>query len=99
VFGCDASALFGRAWFCSAAGCGTDAVLGCGVVCPAGGRGTLLLGWAALFAVAGRAALALFAVAGRAALASFGRFALFAAGGRVAGTFTVAFLAATTPLP
>ena len=41
----------------------------------------------------------LFAVAGRAGLALVGRAALFAAAGRVAGTFTGAFLAATTPAP
>jgi hypothetical protein len=62
-------------------------VLGCGVVCPSGGRGTLL----------GRAGL--FAVAGRAVLALFGRAGLLVATGRVAGTFTGAFFAATTPAP
>ena len=41
----------------------------------------------------------LFAVAVRAGLALVGRAALFAAAGRVAGTFTGAFLAATTPAP
>ena len=41
----------------------------------------------------------LFAVAGRAGLALVGRAALFADGGRVAGVFTGAFFAATTPAP
>src|SRR5271169_641424 len=88
------SALFGRGTFCCAGGCGTVAVLGCGVTCPCGGRGTLLGCAGLLFAVLGRSTL-LFAAGGRAALALFARLPL-ASDGRVAGTFTGAFLAATT---
>ena len=92
--------LFGRGGVFSAGGRGTALLLACSGerALLFAGRATLLFGCAALFAVFGRAAFsplfgcaALFAVFGRAAFSPLG------AGPRVAGVFTVAFVALTTP--